>query len=58
MRFSVDVNVVKQPEAYDKYYTAFINRRPLDTGSKVVEMSYYMKYGESKDVYCTFKIRS
>jgi len=57
MRFSVDVNVVKQPEAYDKYYTAFINHKPLDTGSRVVEMTHYVT-NESTDVYCTFKIRS
>ena len=57
MRFTVEVNVTEQPEVYEKYYRAFINSRPLDTGSKVVGIATYLKEPYS-GVYCAFLIRS
>jgi len=57
MLFNVEVNVIKQPEEYDKYYTAFVNHKPLDTGSRVTGADFHNK-PHSTDVYCTFKIRS
>lgn len=55
MQFTVDINVSKEPEKAERYWEAFYNKQPLDTGSKVIEASIYYL---DTEVHNIFKIRS
>ena len=55
MEFTVEIDIVKEPERFEKYIDAFSYGKPLDTGSRVSGAVYHSDDGV---VYCTFKIRS
>lgn len=55
MEFTVDINVSKEPEKAERYWVAFSHKKPLDTGSRVVEaVTYYF----NKELHNKFVIRS